>query len=245
MPRPSTAIRVQGRGGCDVFFAVRSYIQGEVQLCDIINLDLNMYFIGCTVINGQVNKIGAPEGPWDGTLDGSYPQVVAMYRSLGRSPLVLGRLDNSTVKFSADIPQSRHDDSDEDVDTDFVDLQDVAVCNDGSKFIIKSSTTGDIIFSPIRSMKFQLPDDGVFKISRAGNANDGPVLAGPYVERDDAFRIFAAAVEEFLKNIVVGNTGELRMSDPTKAVFLASAPEEVSTGDVKSSVLLLPSDTDD
>lgn len=245
MPRHNKEGRLQGRGGCDTFYAVRSYVRGGNQYCDITNPDASLTFFDCIVMNGQANKINAPSQPWNNQdIDERiHPLVIAMYRSLGRNPIVLGRLGNSDIEFTEAKAKSRHDGDDEDVPTDTVKLDDVMIANDGSKVVLKAEDNGgDMVLSPKRSLKMQLPPDGIARISRDGEASDGPVLAGPYSGRDreivSLLRQIVAHLDEL--SLVTYEPGAVPL--PT---FTGQALADILVGDFRSAVLALSSETED
>ncbi len=246
MPRPNTAARIQGAGGCDIFYAVRSQIRDGYQICDIVNPDGALAYFGCTVMNGQGNRIGAPSEKWNGDLNGNiHPQVVVLYRSGGRSPIVLGRIDNPNILYSSEADNGANAEN-RDVSGDTVSLADVLMCNDGSRFVMKAAENGgDIIFSPVRGMQFQLQSDGVMRVSRDGDAADGPVLAQPYVDHDNAILDYLGRLHHFVSSLLVDGEGIVRQVNPESPKFISETdfPDRITLGQVKSAVLALSSDT--
>lgn len=243
MPRPNAAARLQGIGGGDVFHAVRSYVRGQVQFCDIVSPDANMAFFGCVVLNAQANRISAPSGPWQGELDPAvHPLVVVMYRSLGRTPIVIAKLDNPDVTYTSSRPaggsQSRQ--------VTNTTLDDVAIVNDNSRIVLMSEDNGgDVVIEPDRNLSVQL-SSGVARITRSGGAPDGPYLAGPARDRDAAIVSALNTIIGLLRTgidvveyvngvpVPIGRTIPL----PT----LLELPE-LNLADIRSAVLRLSSET--
>lgn len=183
MPPPNPAVRLQGSGGGDVFYAVRSYVtKGGSQVCDIVNPDGMLLYVGCPVLNNNANRIGAPAEPWRGSLDDApYPLVFAIYRSLGRLPMVIGLADNAVVRFTDKPVRATNGDT----PVQRAGLRDSALANDGSKVVLKASENGgEVIISPESDLKIQLDQGAVMKVLVDGEASDGPVLAEPFSLRD-------------------------------------------------------------
>lgn len=245
MPRHNKDLRIQGKGGCDTFYAVRSYFRSGVQLCDIANSDGFLAYSGCVVWNSATNRISAPTEKWN---PGSrinpkiHPLVIAIYRSLGRNPIILGRVDNPDVFFGTP-DGTRHGDADEDVNVEKAELDDIGLHNDKSKLVMKSSAKGgDMVVKPERGLKVQLSPDGFMKVSRGGESSDGPVLAGPYTERDKAI--------VGILNQLISYLRELRLVSyqpgPKPLPFFDVADvEDVELAKIKSAVLALSSETGD
>lgn len=242
MPIHNKEGRLQGLGGCDTFYAVRSYVVNGVQLCDIVNPDGAMMFFGCSVMNGQVVKVNAPSEPWVGQeIDETrHPLVVVMYRSLGRSPIILGVVDNPNIVFTGSPAEPSN--VDDDTPTATSSLDDVAIVNDSSKVVLKSDEQGgDVIIDPKRGLKVQLGSDGIARISRGGEASDGPVLANPYSNRD-------AEIVNLLNKIVSFLTVNLKTvlytgGTTPMPVFTGEALSPVTIEEVKSAVLALSAET--
>jgi len=237
MGRPNQAARLQGAGGCDVFYAVASYVRNGAQLCDIVNPDGALVYVGCTVVNGQSNKINAPSPPWAGDLlPGKYPLVVAMYRSLGRAPIVLGKVDNASINYTSGAVAS---DEDDDAVITKTELGDVAIANDKSKLVFKDTNSGgDIVIEPERNLKVQLADGASMRVSSGGDASDGPVLAAPYVSRDDEIVTLLKQIVEWI-NTMTATQGRPAFPPFEGALGILN----VDLADVKSAVLALSSKT--
>lgn len=247
MSRPNKEARLQGVGGCDVFYAVRSYVRNGNQVCDIVNPDGALVHVGCTVINGQSSRIGAPPELWAGEIDPTiHPQVVALYRSLGRSPLVLCKLDNTEIQFVRESNAPAEQDDDEDTELEDASLDDVTYANDGTKVVLQADKNGgDLVFSPKRHAKMQLNNGATMRISQNGEAEDAPVLAEPYGDRDAEIVKCLTDIVDFLGGMVVNQFADppYLVTRPGSVGFDGTAPAALNLDDIRSAVLKLSSRT--
>lgn len=241
MPPASPFQRMVGRGPCDVGYAVRSYADDRgAHRCDVVCVDNGLAtYLGCYVLNNQGSKIGAPREEWTGGIDPSlHPLVVVIHRSQGLNPIVLGRLDNANISFSAE-PTKQEYDEESDNTPERATPDDVVMANDDSQLLLKSrGEGGDVVLIPGRRFTVQLKPGGFMRVAQDETASDGPVLASRSVVRDGQLVAAIAEVQAYLRRLTVaGPTGALKPVEP----FLGTDLEPLDPEDIQSAVIRLPS----
>jgi len=253
MAKPSPFTRRLNLGGCDIFYAVRSYADDTgAHRCDVFSPDGSIYHMGCYVVNGQTNRIGAPSESWKGQLEfGKHPQVVVLHRSNGKNPVVLSRIDTSNLTYVKNRqPESNGSTEEtsasatEDTSTEPT-IDDVTLINDESKLIIKDTKSGgDVVVAPERHMKIQLSNDGVFRVSSGGQANDGPVLTNGFALRDAEILACLQSIVTWIQTVQIVPDpvvpGKMIFAPP----FIGTVPPALNPGDVRSRFLRVNSETE-
>lgn len=253
MAKPSPFTRRLNLGGCDVFYAVRSYADDAgAHRCDIFSPDGSLFHSGCYVVNGQTNRIGAPSEVWRGQLDfEKHPQVIVMHRSAGKNPVVLSRIDTANLTYTKSRPEESNKSTGESESSAEADttttptIDDVTLINDESKLILKDTKSGgDVILAPERHFKVQLGNDGFFRVSANGAADDGPVLTKGFALRDAEILACLQAVVTWAQTVQIipdpAIPGHMVFSPP----LTVSVPESLNPGDVRSAFVKLPSQTE-
>jgi hypothetical protein len=253
MAKPSPFTRRLNFGGCDVFYAVRSYADDAgAHRCDVFSPDGSLFHLGCYVVNGQTNRIGAPSEVWRGQLDfEKHPQVIVMHRSAGKNPVVLSRIDTANLAYT----QTRSSESngstgeteqqaENDTSTEPT-IDDVTLVNDESKLIMKDTKSGgDVVLAPERHFKVQLTNDGVFRVSAGGQSDDGPVLTKGYALRDAELLACIQSIVTWAQTVQIipdpAIPGNMIFAPP----LTVSVPDALNPGDVRSAFVKLPSQTE-
>lgn len=266
--RPSPIGRVLGAGGCEIMYAIRSYANDSGDhRCDVFSPEGGVLHFNCPVLNGSTNRIGAPATPWNGEdlNDGDYPLVVALTRSGGRGPVILGQIDNPRIYYTPTAtgpgtapppptPPPAPPSTQASGNPTSVTVNDVIIQNDNTKIVIRDETAGnDAVIVSARNIEL-IADSGRVMVPKGTDASDGPVLATPFKERDDTIIAYCAAMTEWANSLyqwasqlflVTGPAG------PTAAVpvstIVSSPPEpptELDPTTVRSAVLRLASDVE-
>lgn len=257
MTKSSAFSKKLNLGGCDVFYAVRSYADpAGAHRCDIFSPDGAVYHSGCFVVNGQSNRIGAPPEHWKGVLDfEKHPQVLVLYRSSGRGPVVLSKVDSASLSYlnqpngppSSGTVESNETSAQSDTSSTEVTVNDVVFLNDNSRILLKDTESGgDVILAPERHMKIQLGTEGVLRVSSSGTSDDGPVLTNGFALRDAEILACLRSIVTFLQTAQIvpnpATAGATMMFAPTAGSL--TVPDALNPGDVRSAFVKLPSQTE-
>lgn len=238
---PSPFQRMMGRGPSDVGYAVRSYADERgAHRCDVVCVDNSLAtYMGCYVLNSQGSKIGAPREVWTGTIDPVvHPLVVILHRYAGMTPIVLGRLDNASITFTSD-PKGETYDPEVDDTPETTTPDDVALANDKSKLIMKSSSQGgDVVLSPERRFTVQLKPGGFMRVAQGESSDDGPVLASRAATRDDELIAKINEMQAWMRALLIPVPGGT--SAPVQA-WTGADLLPVDPEDLASAVIRLPS----
>jgi hypothetical protein len=251
--RPSPIGRVLGAGGCEVMYALRSYAdENGDHRCDVFNPEGAICHYNCPVFNGNTNKIGAPLTPWTGDdlASGKYPLVIALSRSGGRGPIILGRVDNPSIYYepSTTGPNSKPASQNGNVGAPAsVTVDDVVIQNDDTRLILRDKKFGnDAYIVSARNIEL-VTNNGQVIISKDSDADDGPVLATPYKNRDDALVEYCTAMTEWANQMLKWARTVPVPATPVDTLVLTGPPTAPSSLDpttVRSAVLRLASDVE-
>ncbi len=245
MPKPvrSWLVRKAKHSNLLPAYAVRAYVENDVQYCDVRNNDV-AFSADRVQVAGYVSKpIKAPSTKWDGAIDPElHPLVIVAGFGENRGFVVLDTLKTPTALVQTQ-EESEYHSGDENVQDATATGRDVVIENGGTRVLVRedgkviiNSTGGVTIMA--NGSEVKVGDD---------NAQDAAAIAGPTADAIKELEDKVNAMQAWMRNFSIQLS--LTLSGSAQEVFQTLQPFTAWTGadlaidgeQLKSAILKLSS----